>query len=244
MVERNLLNGVIELHVHPAPDIQPRKFTDMELAEQMKEAQAAAVVLKSHTFPTMARAEIVSRLTGFSVFGSITLNDEVGGFNPAAVEAALNLGAKTVWMPTKSAANHRKYFNLPGGLHALKDGKVDNGLDSILHMIADRDVILSTGHLSFDRSSRACAYQADCLAAEISADIRRLLPALCRLSRFEPFLRGCTQEPDRAWVFGHGIVNGLRKYRPAVLARTDGGVPAVSAGTWRYGGRAEPHDES
>lgn len=78
MVERNLLNGVIELHVHPAPDIQPRKFTDMELAEQMKEVQAAAVVLKSHTFPTMARAEIVSRLTGFSVFGSITLNDEVG----------------------------------------------------------------------------------------------------------------------------------------------------------------------
>ena len=150
MVERNLLNGVIELHVHPAPDIQPRKFTDMELAEQMKEAQAAAVVLKSHTLPTMARAEIVSRLTGFSVFGSITLNDEAGGFNPAAVEAALNLGAKTVWMPTKSAANHRKYFNLPGGLHALKDGKVDNGLDSILHMIADRDVILSTGHLSFE----------------------------------------------------------------------------------------------
>lgn len=168
------------MHVHPAPDVQSRKFTDIELAGQMKEVNAAAVVLKSHTFPTMARAEIASRMTDFLVFGSITLNDEVGGFNPSAVEAALDMGAKTVWMPTKSAANHRRYFNLPGGLYALKDGKVNSGLESILHMIADRDVILSTGHISFGEMRRVIMRARELGVKKIVIDHPEL--ALTRLS--------------------------------------------------------------
>lgn len=208
MVQRNLLEGVVELHVHPSPDLQPRKFTDRELAVQMKEAGAAAAVIKSHSFPTMARAEETSCMTGFPVFGSITLNDEVGGFNPAAVEAALNLGAKTVWMPTKSAENHRKYFKLPGGLNALKDKKVRGELDSILRMIADRDVILSTGHLSFEEQ-RAVIERAKALGVQkIVIDHPELaltgltIPEQRRLQQYGVYFLRCAVYLDLSRSYG------------------------------------------
>lgn len=148
MVQKNLLSGVIELHVHPYPDRQLRKSTDLELAAQMKSAGARAVVFKSHNFPTVGRAYTTSAAVSFPVYGSITLNEEIGGWNPAAVEAALEMGAKTVWMPTKSAENHRRYFGKAGGLSALCKDHVRDELDEILKMIAKKDVILSMGHLS------------------------------------------------------------------------------------------------
>lgn len=39
------------------------------------------------------------------MFGGITLNRQVGGINPYAVESALKLGGKVVWLPTQSARN-------------------------------------------------------------------------------------------------------------------------------------------
>ena len=42
----------------------------------------------------------------FTMFGSITMNRQVGGINPVAVEVALKLGAKVVWLPTQWAGNH------------------------------------------------------------------------------------------------------------------------------------------
>ena len=42
------------------------------------------------------------------------LNRAVGGINPAAVEAALQLGGKHVWMPTVDAANHARTFGSTG----------------------------------------------------------------------------------------------------------------------------------
>ena len=44
--------------------------------------------------------------TNFTMFVSVTLNKVIGGINPLAVETALKLGAKVVWLPTQSAKNH------------------------------------------------------------------------------------------------------------------------------------------
>src|SRR4029453_12749706 len=64
-------------------------------------ARHAAVVLKSHDYPTAALAAVVDRVVdGVRVFGGICCDREVGGVNPAAVETALRIGAKIVWLPT------------------------------------------------------------------------------------------------------------------------------------------------
>ena len=64
-----------------------------------------AIVLKSHDSPTASLAWAVQRDVGdaISVFGGICCDREVGGVNPAAVEVALGLGARIVWLPTLSS---------------------------------------------------------------------------------------------------------------------------------------------
>ena len=44
--------------------------------------------------------------TGVKLFSGIALNNASGGINPHAVNHAINIGAKIVWLPTLSAANH------------------------------------------------------------------------------------------------------------------------------------------
>ena len=62
-------------------------------------------MLKSHDSPTASLAWAVQREVGdaISVFGGICCDREVGGVNPAAVEVALDLGARIVWLPTLSS---------------------------------------------------------------------------------------------------------------------------------------------
>jgi hypothetical protein len=44
---------------------------------------------------------------GIEVHGSITRNEKLGGFNVAAIQTALQLGARVVVMPTRSAHNYK-----------------------------------------------------------------------------------------------------------------------------------------
>ena len=149
-MNNGLLSGVIDIHVHSGPDNRPRKFNDLELAQNMKKAGARALVMKSHVLPTMDRAFIAREASGFDVYGAIVLNRQVGGFNPWAVENALKMGAKTVWMPTLDAANHLKWHGKPGGLMAVEAGRLHEGLNEILQLIADHNAILSSGHIGVD----------------------------------------------------------------------------------------------
>ncbi|MGC9935161.1 DUF6282 family protein [Priestia aryabhattai] len=143
------LNGIIDLHIHSAPDIRPRSHNDIELAQQAKNAGARAFVIKSHHVPTMDRAWLLSQMfPEVSVFGSLTLNLAVGGINPYAVEVALHHGAKIVWLPTIHSTNHRHKEGKSGGIETVKDKRVIPELQNVLKLIADNKAILGTGHLS------------------------------------------------------------------------------------------------
>jgi hypothetical protein len=77
------------------------------------------------------------------------LNKTVGGLNPAAVRLALSLGARQIWMPTRSARNHRLYHGLEGGITILDEhGALLPVVVEILSAVAKSDCILGTGHLS------------------------------------------------------------------------------------------------
>ncbi|MFP3121872.1 DUF6282 family protein [Ectobacillus funiculus] len=143
------LTGVIDMHVHSAPDIRKRSLNDIQLSEEAERVGARAIVIKSHLVPTMDRAWLVNQMNpAVTMFGSITLNESVGGINPYAVETALNLGAKVVWMPTVSSTKHRELTGQSGGIETVKGGKVIPPLVDVLKLIAEKNAVLATGHLS------------------------------------------------------------------------------------------------
>ena len=166
-----LLHGAVDIHIHHGPDLYPRIQDPIELAQDARAAGMRAVCLKRHNFPTTALAEMAHKaVPEVDVFGSLTLNREVGGLNPFAVEAAIKYGARQIWLPTIDSTNHEvvtgsvgqhgKGLTIKGGvseyarkqprLYLLdKDGSVLPALKEIIQQIADADVILNLGHTSF-----------------------------------------------------------------------------------------------
>jgi Family of unknown function (DUF6282) len=146
------LTGVIDLHVHAGPDVRPRKMDALELARVAREARMRALLFKNHHAPTVIAARLLEQaMPGLRVFGGLALNESVGGLNPAAVEAAIKMGAAEIWLPTLDAAHERRFRGRDGGLRVLDDdGRLCERVHAILRLIARSDCILGLGHLSFD----------------------------------------------------------------------------------------------
>jgi hypothetical protein len=158
---KSLLQDAFDLHVHVAPDMRERKLDAVELVQNASKLDLKGVVLKSHIFSTTEIAFLLNRLyPNFKSYGSITLNFPVGGLNPQAVEGALKMGARIVFMPTYGS----KYFiqrfgkNRPGmsypypsghdGISILRDGDLVPEMKEIILLIKKTDRALATGHIS------------------------------------------------------------------------------------------------
>ena len=148
MIDEIDLSGMYDLHIHTAPDVSDRCLDDLEAAEQAEDAGMAGILLKSHHTLTADRAVIAAKgVSKLKVYGSLTLNDAVGGLNIAAVETALKMGAREIFMPTISAANHRGRRGRKTGIDLLDCAFVDP-LREILSLVKDYNAILGTGHIS------------------------------------------------------------------------------------------------
>ena len=141
------LEGLIDMHIHSAPDVRPRRLDDVAVAREAAAAGLRAVLIKSHVTITADRATVAkSQVPGIRVFGGVALNHQVGGLNLSAVETALALGAKEVWLPTFSA---RGNAGNPGGIAVVDDaGELLPVVRDIMRLVGESDVILGTGHLS------------------------------------------------------------------------------------------------
>lgn len=151
------LTGAADLHAHFGPDPhRARSVTGLEAATQAAAAGHAAIVLKSHDTPSAALATALEPLVDdLRVFGGICCDREIGGLNPAAVEVALALGARIVWLPTLSSAEDfdngvADQLGIPGpGLRVVDaDGTLTAETREILALVADHDAVLATGHIS------------------------------------------------------------------------------------------------
>ena len=151
----DFLEGAVDMHVHSAPDLDPRRFDDIELAREAAQAGMGAILIKSHQNSTVERAWLVSQVVpDIRVYGGLVLNETVGGLNPAAVELAISMGARQIWMPTRSAENHRRQHGMSGGISVLDaNGQLVSAAEEILQQIARSHCILGTGHLSPEESS-------------------------------------------------------------------------------------------
>jgi len=159
------IKGAVDVHVHSEPDLFPRIADDVGVARHAASLGLRAISLKCHSERTTSRAYLTQQLVpGIQIVGGIVLNRAVGGINPATVEAALQLGARHVWMPTVDAANHARTFGSIGvydkqastvadsadsGIEVFdsEDRPID-GLIDVLDLIAEHRAILSTCHLS------------------------------------------------------------------------------------------------
>jgi len=163
---QKLLEGSIDVHIHSSPDIFPRIMNDIDLAQTAKQEGMHAILIKSHVVITADRAEIASQQADFPVFGAIALNLPVGGLNLEAVEVALKMGAKEVWMPTIHASHYvAQKDHVPTLAKAVKegvkgiyllneDGSLKEELYPIFKKIAEYDVALGTGHITLQEAKK------------------------------------------------------------------------------------------
>lgn len=151
---RALLRGATDVHVHASPDpYAARRMDARELVHAAREAGLAALVLKSHEYPTQALAWALGQeFDGIRVYGAIALDHAVGGLNPDALEAALRIGTRVVWWPTFDSAWSRETF---GRWYAKAEairvldgqGALTPVCHTLLDLMQEHDATLCSGHL-------------------------------------------------------------------------------------------------
>ncbi len=145
-----ILRGSWDLHVHSRPDPEGGLRLDaLDTARRAQEAGMGGFVLKSHYYPTGPVAGILTRVyPGLTVAGSVALNDEVGGLNVAAVEAAAKTGAGVVWMPTFSAHHFTMQQSGRAGIEIAVDGKLAPEALAVLEVARGHEMAVASGHVS------------------------------------------------------------------------------------------------
>ena len=149
------LDGVIDIHVHSAPDNVERSIDSIDVATLARDRGMRALVLKSHYEPTATMAFIVRKVVpGIEVFGGIDLNLSVGGMNAAAVEHMTQVSGgygRMVWMSTFDAENQVRYSkeNRPF-VATSRNGELLAEVKQVIGVIAKHNLVLATGHVSPD----------------------------------------------------------------------------------------------
>lgn len=170
-MDSSIISGAYDLHIHSGPDILPRKFDDLEMAQRVIDCGMAGFAAKSHYFCTTDRAKLANKLyPACHTVGTMWLNNSVGGLNPYAVDMAGRAGTKIIGMPTvDTESSIVKTFQMPPEKRAFwasiivemkeegfepqpvkisEDGKLVPAIYEILDIIAKYNMVLATGHVS------------------------------------------------------------------------------------------------
>lgn len=163
----SILQGAVDLHVHPAPSPFPRRIGIVDAAQDAAEQGFAAIVVKSH-HASMQTDVLALQGAGLAeldikVYSGVALNRTVGGLNPYVVELVLGLGGKVVWFPTISSRSHidfhhshhdSRFPTTDLNLRAHEpisildeDGRLVPEVHDILEVIKQHGAILNAGHL-------------------------------------------------------------------------------------------------
>lgn len=252
------LEGFYDLHIHSAPAPFIRIGDSAEIALWCAEAGMAGIVIKSHFESTVskayhARRAVQSIYPDFQVFSGIALNRGVGGVNPAAVELALQQGAKIVWLPTLDAANHAQAFGA-GGTYGFKamtltsrrksasplysviddNGKLTAEAKEVIEVVADYGAILATGHVSKKEILAVVDYALSAGATRVVVTHPELaapkldLPTMVELARAGVFMEFCAVNllPMFWSISLHELIKAIEAVTPSrTILSSDGGQP-------------------
>ena len=155
--QENPLAGVIDIHVHCAPDSTPRSIDAIDLARLATQRGMRGLVLKNHYQPTASLAYIVRKeVPGIEVFGGVDLNLSVGGMNPFAVEhmAATTGGyGRFVWMSTFDSEAQVRYSKQDRPfVRVAQNGQLLPETRQVIAVIAKHNLVMATGHTSAEEA--------------------------------------------------------------------------------------------
>ena len=169
---RSLVEGAIDLHVHVRPSVRPRRADSRQLVEEAAALGMRGMLLKDHDRSTVPDAWHANALeVDVRAGGAVCLNAPSGGLNPAAAEAAIEMGADAIFLPTDSALNDGEFWS--GVLsdpaskaavvgehrtrrHTARISTLDaaGGLvpevGQVIDLCAEAGVLVCTGHLGAD----------------------------------------------------------------------------------------------
>ena len=153
-----VLAGAIDVHVHAFPDpLIDTGWDQIQVTKAATEAGMHGCLFKAHTFPTAATVPFVNQavedwakqrdLRPAHAYGSIVLNNYVGGLYPESVEMAARLGARCVWLPSHDNIHHHKVLGEPGGIELLgPDDEPVEALREIFALVAENNMALDPCH--------------------------------------------------------------------------------------------------
>ncbi|HLZ29364.1 MAG TPA: DUF6282 family protein [Chloroflexota bacterium] len=239
-----LLVGAIDTHIHSAPDVLPRKFNDLELAQRFKARRMAGFVLKSHYICTADRATLVNQIVPeIQAFGAIALNNSVGGLNPLALDIAGRLGTKVVFLPSVDNANElenvsgqRDESKLPywmsiaremralgiagSWLNVTEDGAVTPATRQCLEIIAKHDMVLATSHirpsevLPVVKAARAVGVQRIVITHPEFPTTLLSIPQQQELARLGVYFERCFTTPNTGKIAWEQVYANIRQVGP------------------------------
>lgn len=147
------LRGVIDIHVHSAPDSTARSIDAIDLARLAKSRGMRGLVLKNHYESTASLAYVVRKeVPGIEIFGGIDLNRAVGGLNPEAIERMVLVTGgwgRVVWMPTFDAENQVRFSKQDRPFVAVsRNEELLPEAKQVIALAAKHRLTLETGHSS------------------------------------------------------------------------------------------------
>ncbi|MGE4353730.1 MAG: DUF6282 family protein [Oscillospiraceae bacterium] len=248
---RELLDGLVDLHIHGSPSIVPRIET-WKFLKEMDEAGYRAVCLKDHFIPTTGIAYTINHSENApttKVLSSVVLNNALGGLNVLALDAAVTLGARQVFMPTVSAKNHCEYLktvtSFGGGGLAMpekpiyildKTGRLKPEVFPVVeYMKKHPELLFSMGHLSSEEIDVLLEYALSCGLTKIVVDhpyfiIGASVAQVKRWSRMGAYINFTCSSLEGLGKNGHVPIDVLKETLDVVpderlLISTDFGQP-------------------
>lgn len=161
-MNREILRGIIDIHVHAGPSVANRALDAVEMLKVAEKAGYAGFLVKDHYFPSILGTKMVEKHFGngtCKVYGSMALNNSIGLFNLKAVDTARQMDTKIIYFPTVSTKkhidDHKKGGFVGAGNSAVSEtpvvyvdenGNMDEKAIEILKYMAEHDMVLGTGH--------------------------------------------------------------------------------------------------
>ncbi|MGH3303852.1 MAG: DUF6282 family protein [Streptosporangiaceae bacterium] len=177
-----LLQLAFDVHVHGQPDVMPGlqlRGSDLDTLRLAHGYGISGWVLKSHLWLTTDRASLLAEQaagTGFTVYGSITLNPVMGGLSATVVELAAAHGARVVFLPTwgsaadvardgyiarllGAAAPSFGAYSAANAISLLRaDGRLSGAVTEVIDACRALGLALATGHASLTESRAVAEY--------------------------------------------------------------------------------------